>query len=159
MIDIAKDLPPLGHIGYIVANREIAVEKLKKLLGITDFVLYDFAPQKAWVKGREIDDCKLRIAAGQLKGNVKVEIIEPVSASTPHEEFLSQKGPALHHIAFYSDRYEEWREYFKGQGAVFTFEMEAEDETIGYRRSFYAEIEGFEGTFEITEIARKRSRS
>jgi hypothetical protein len=156
MIDILKDLPPIGHIGYIVANRDSSVEMLQSILGIDNFILYDFVPKKAWVTGKEIFDCKLKIAVGVFKNNVKLEIIQPVSGATPHHEFLSKIGSGIHHIAFYSDRYDEWHEYFKARSAVFLFEMEAEDDVIGYRRSFYAEVEGFQGVLEITEIARKR---
>ena len=121
MIDILKDLPPIGHVGYMVANREKSVEELQRLLGIDNFLLYDFVPQRAWVRGKEIFDCKLKIAAGTFKNNVKLEIIEPVSGSTPHREFLNSKGSGIHHIAFYSDRYEEWHDYFRSRKAVFLF--------------------------------------
>jgi hypothetical protein len=156
MIDIQKDLPPLGHVGYIVSDRDKCVQGLSRLLGIVDLVLYDFVPKRAWVEGREIQDCKLKIGVGLFKNGVKLEIIEPVSGSTPHQEFLSRKGSGIHHVAFYSDRYEEWHEYFEKKGARFLFEMEAEDDVIGYRRSFYAESPDYQGVLEITEIARKR---
>jgi hypothetical protein len=156
MIDIGRDLPPLGHVGYIVASREDCVRGLSRLLGIAEMVLYDFVPKRSWVDGKEIFDCRLKIGVGLFKNGVKLEIIEPVSYGTPHRDFLEKRGPGIHHMAFYSERYEEWHDYFKGMGARFLFEMEAEDDVIGYRRSFYAETEGFQGVLEITEIARKR---
>ena len=159
MIEILKDLPPFGHVGYIVANRDASVERLQSILGIDNFILYDFVPNKAWVAGKEIFDCKLKIAVGTFKNNVKLEIIEPISGNTPHKGYLSKIGSGIHHIAFYSDRYDEWHEYFEEKGAAFIFEMEAEDDVIGYRRSFYAEMEGFQGILEITEIAKKKSHA
>jgi hypothetical protein len=42
-------------------------------------------------------------------------------------------------------------------GADITFEAEAEDEIIAYRRSSYAQVAGMVGVVEITEIAHKRA--
>ena len=157
MIDISEDLPPIGHIGYMVSNLDESVSRIKDLLGIGGFISYDFVPLRSWVMGKEISDCKRRIAAGVLKTNVKIELVQPISGATPHLEYVSKVGPGLHHIAFYTDRYDEWHEYFESRNADFIFEMEAEDEAIGYRRSFYAVLKGYPGVLEMTEIAKKRN--
>jgi len=156
MIEISKDLPPIGHVGYIVADVDKNVSKYRCILGIDNFKVYDYVPRRVWVRGRELFTCKLRIAIGTLKSGIKIELIQPVEGATPHAQFLNEKGPGLHHIAFYTERYDEWLEYFKKAGADITFEAEAEDAIIGYRRSFYAQIAGMVGLVEITEVARKR---
>lgn len=156
MIDISKDLPPLGHVGYIVEDVGENAEKYRRLLGIENFRIYDFVPNKAWASGRELSHCALRIAIGSMKNDVKIELIQPIKGETPHARFLKEKGPGMHHIAFYSKDYEEWLAFYKGSGAKIIFEAEAEDEIIGYRRAFYAQVAGAVGVIEITEIARKR---
>ena len=156
MIDIAKDLPPLGHLGYIVENVDRNVAKFREILGIDNFRAYDYVPGRAWVNGKELFPCKLRIAIGSFINGCKIELIQPLVGATPHAQFLREKGPGLHHVAFYTKQYEDWLDHFRKVGAEITFEAEAEDEIIGYRRSFYAQVAGMVGVVEITEIARKR---
>lgn len=157
MIDISRDLPPLGHIGYVVENVDANADMFRRTLGIEGFRVYDFVPLRAWTCGRELSPCQLRIAIGSLKNDVKIELIQPVAGATPHAQFLNDKGPGLHHAAFYTKQYEEWLDYFKRLGAEIIFEAEAEDEIIGYRRCCYAQVTGMVGIVEITEIARKRT--
>jgi catechol 2,3-dioxygenase-like lactoylglutathione lyase family enzyme len=157
VIDITKDLPPLGHVGYVVDDVGANAEKYRRSLGIENFRIYDFTPDNVWADGRKIPGgCTLRIAIGTIKNEMKIELIQPVAGDTPHARFLREKGPGIHHVAFYSKDYDEWRAYFKDKGAQFVFEAETEDEVIGYRRSFYAQVPDMVGLIEITEIARKR---
>jgi hypothetical protein len=156
VIDISRDLPPLGHVGYIVDDVQANAEKYRRSLGIENFRIYEFLPNKAWASGKELSVCSLRIAIGSMKNEAKIELIQPIAGETPHARFLKEKGPGVHHIAFYSKDYEEWLAFYKGCGAQIVFEMEAEDDIIGYRRAFYAQVAGMAGIIEITEIARKR---
>ena len=157
MIDIQRDLPPFGHVGYIVDDIDANVEVYRQLLGIDNFTVYDFMPDKAWAYKKKIVGCKLRIAMGVLKDGVKIELIQPLSDNTPHANFLKEKGQGLHHIAFYTKEYEDWLDFYEKQGAKIVFEAETEDDLFGYRRSFYAKLKDMVGIIEITEIARKRT--
>ena len=151
------ELPPLGHIGYVVENLEASAGTFRAFMGIESFRIYDFVPRKAWVDGKELSGCALRIAMGSITGStVKVELIQPVSGETPHALFLRERGPALHHVAFPVVEYEDWRQRYRGSGARIVFEAEAEDDIIGYRRCFYARAEGMAGLIEIAEIPHKR---
>lgn len=88
---------------------------------------------------KEIFDCKFKIAMATLQNGSQLEMIEPVSGDTPQRDFIAKGLQGLHHMAFYTDRYDEWLEYFKARKAPILFEAEAEDEVKGYRRCFYAE--------------------
>ena len=156
MIDVSVDLPPLGHLGYIVEDLDGNVERFRRVLGVETSRVYDFVPLRAWASGRVIEPCKLRIGIGTLKNDVKIELIQPVEGDTPHARYLREHGPGLHHMAFYTKDYVQWLDYFRGQGAEIVFEAEAEDEVIGYRRALYARVGGMVGLVEITEIAHKR---
>jgi methylmalonyl-CoA/ethylmalonyl-CoA epimerase len=156
VIDVARDFPPLGHVGYIVENVDKSVAMYRELLGIDNFRVYDFEPMRAWASGTALPACRLRIAIGNFKNDVKIELIQPLSDQTPHARFLAEKGPGLHHVAFYTRDYDDWHAYFKSKGAEFAFEAEAEDDMIGYRRSLYAQVAGMVGLVEITQIAYKR---
>jgi methylmalonyl-CoA/ethylmalonyl-CoA epimerase len=156
VIDITKDLPPLGHVGYVVDDVEANAEKYRRSLGIENFMIYNFTPDNVWADQRKLKECTLRIAIGSIKNEVKIELIQPIAGDTPHARFLKEKGPGIHHIAFYTRDYDQWHAYFADAGAKFVFEAETEDQIIGYRRSFYAQVAGMVGLTEITEIARKR---
>jgi NADP-dependent 3-hydroxy acid dehydrogenase YdfG len=110
--------------------------------------VYDYVPLRAWAYDRSLSPCRLRIGIGNVGGHVKIELIQPGEGATPQASFLQEKGPGLHHVAFYSERYEEWLDRFRQRGAEIGFEAEAEDEINCYRRSFYAELAGTPATVE-----------
>lgn len=149
-------LPPLGHVGYVVEDVDAGVESFQKMLGAAAFRTYDYAPVNAWASGRPLRPLRLRIAMGSFTGGIGIELIQPVEGDTPHAKFLRDNGPGLHHVAFYTDQYEKWREHFQAQGAEIVFEAEAEDEVVGYRRSLYLQVTGMASIVEISEIAHKR---
>jgi len=152
-----RELPPIGHIGYVVGDIEAAIQWCTLLYGIAAFQVYDFRPLRAWVNGREISDCELRIAVGSLRDGKKIELIRPVSDQTPHMEFLKSNGASIHHVAFHVNDYDQWKKYFQQElGAKITFEAEAEDAVIGYRRCFYTDTGHAAGVVEISELPRKR---
>jgi catechol 2,3-dioxygenase-like lactoylglutathione lyase family enzyme len=153
VIDIPRDLPPFGHVGYIVEDIDTCVDGFRRALGAGDFRVYDYVPLRAWAYGRPLSPCRLRIGIDSVGGHLNIELIQPVEGATLQARFLRDKGPGLHHVAFYSERYEEWLDRFRQRGAEIGFEAEAEDEINGYRRSFYAEVAGMPGIVEISEIA------
>ena len=151
-------LPTIGHIGYIVEDIDNNIKLYKNILNINDFYIYNFKPMRAWVDAEEIYDCKMKIAMGVMENGIKIEFIQPISgATTPHMIFVKKKGSNIHHIAFHVKNYEDWRSYYKEKlNARIIFEAEAEDEVIGYRRSFYSRVANTDGVIEISEIPWKR---
>jgi hypothetical protein len=157
MIVFPRDLPPLGHIGYVVDEVDERARTLRRTFGADSFTVYDYAPMRVRVDGKEVPHCRLRICMGLMNTPPKIELIQPVEGATPHASFLKEKGPGLHHLAFYTTRYEEWHDYFAAAGGDVPFEAEAEDDVNGYRRSFYVDIPGMAGLFEFTEVAHTRT--
>lgn len=157
MIGNVLDMPPPSHIGYVVHDVRASAEGFHRLLGIADFLLYDFVPLRAWAEGRKLAPCALRIGSGSLAGGLRVELIQPVEGATPHARFLEEHGPGLHHVAFSTSQYERWRRHFTGLGAEIAFEAETEDLLVGYRRSCYLRLQGVDGLVEISEIPRVRA--
>jgi Lactoylglutathione lyase and related lyases len=143
--------PPLGHVGLIVANVEESIKSYTQLFGAADFSIYDFEPLRAWHNGKEVSEYKLRIGMGSLDNGTVIELIQPVTDGTLHEEFLRRTGGGLHHIAFYTDEFDWWRKYFVQLGAKFVFEAEISDKR-GYRRCFYAQELGTDSIIEFAQI-------
>jgi methylmalonyl-CoA/ethylmalonyl-CoA epimerase len=146
-----KLFPPLGHVGIIVANVDESVKSYAKLFGAANFAVYDFEPVRAWCNGAEMPEYKLRIGMGSLDNGTAIELIQPITAGTLHDEFLRRTGGGLHHIAFYTEEFEWWRQHFMALGAKFVFEAEIND-SRGYRRCFYAQELGTDSIIEFAQI-------
>jgi catechol 2,3-dioxygenase-like lactoylglutathione lyase family enzyme len=139
-----------AHIGLIVPNVKEGLEQYSDTFGATTASIYDFEPQKSWYLGEAVSDCKLQICLRKLVPGCEIELIAPLSANTPHAQFLRRTGGGLHHIAFQTEEYDQWREFFKQQGIKILFEAEVEDEVRGYRRCLYVDV-GFQHSIEIFE--------
>jgi methylmalonyl-CoA/ethylmalonyl-CoA epimerase len=145
-------LPELGHVGIISADLEKCVRTFGQLFGNNELQIYDFIPKKVWVLGKAVSGCKLKIAMIKLPNGMAFEIIEALTGDDiPHKTFLAERGGGLHHIAFYTDQYDNWLGYFKHNNVAILFEAEAEDEIRGYRRCFYAEDKRLGLIVEFTE--------
>lgn len=158
MADGSLEFPGIGHTGMIVKNIEDCVKRFSTVLGIDSFYVYDFQPMRAWVLGKEIFDCKFRIAMATLKNGTQLEIIEPISGDTPQMDFIAKGGQGIHHLAFYTDQFDAWLMHFKSLGAPILFEAEVEDDVKGYRRCFYAEDERLRCVIEFTSKPVFRNR-
>jgi len=151
-----KALPQIGHVGYIVRDVEEAIQQFKMFCGIDDFIVYYFTPKRAWVNGEEIFDCCFKIGLSKGPCMPKIELVEPVSGEkTPPMSFIREKGQNIHHIAYYVDDYEYWREFYANlPGGKILFEAEIEDEVLGKRSSFYAVSDNLAGIIEISKKVR-----
>ena len=105
--------PQIGHIGIIVNDVQKCRDAYEKDFGITDFISYDFKPIKVQAYGKYIEDCHLKIALGTLAGGVKLELIQVISGDTPLKRFYDQMGFGVHHINFYTDKYDESKAYYQ----------------------------------------------
>lgn len=152
--DLPEKLTAKSHTGYVVESVETSLKSLQKSLGIAlNVKSYLFAPQKAWSCGVPIEGLKMQIALCPIKNDVFFEYIQPLTKAGFHFLSLVSNGDCLNHVAFCTDDYDACRAYFQKKGAVFVFEMEANDELIGYRRDFYAKLNGVPGVIEILENA------
>lgn len=93
----------LVHIGVVVRDMDKAVERLTSL-GIGPFrprILPEDAREKyrgePFQPGRRVT-----IQITQI-GNVELELIQPISGKSPHQEFLDEKGEGVQHLGFVVD--------------------------------------------------------
>lgn len=130
----------LHHLGYVIDDINDAVNHFKNFYNIENFSIYDFTPTRAWSYGKEVFDYKLKIAMSDTKpGDTGIEIIKPILGDGVHKEFIDSGKSGLHHICISVDKeYDDLYKKFYKDGFEFVFESETEDETIGYRRCFYA---------------------
>jgi len=77
----------IDHIAIAVSNLEEAAKFYEEKLGIT-LIGEETLPEQV-------------VRVGFLKiGEVAIELVQPLSETSPISKFLSERGPGLHHICF-----------------------------------------------------------
>ena len=153
-LNIWEKLTPRTHVGYVVEDVDRCLRALQETLCCAEEVSsYVFTPVRARACGMPIENLSVKIAMCPVKGDVYVEYIQPLSPGGFHYLSFLSAGDAMNHAAFCTDEYEACREEFRRLGAVFVFEAEANDPQNGYRRCFYAKLDGVPGVLEILENA------
>lgn len=141
-----------SHAGYVVEDVEACLRNVQEKFGCAlDVKTYIFAPDKAWSCGVDLGKLEMRIALCQITDGVAMEFIQPLTPAGYH--FLSklERGENLNHMAFNTDQFDACHKELEEAGAVFVFEMEANDPLKGYRRCCYTKIPGIPGLVEILE--------
>ena len=151
-----KTVSSIAHLGYVVDCLEDNIAAFAPLYGIDRFEIYDFKPLRAWAYGKEIFDCRFRIAMGAVENGISMELIQPISGSTPQMEFLKRCGGGVHHFSVSVRDFEGQRSQCRCiPNANIIFEAEVYDEKRGYRRCFYVQIDKACPVVEFAEIPRK----
>lgn len=146
---------PIAHIGYIVDRLNKNLVAFRDLCGVDRFEVYDFRPSHAWVNGKEIGDCHFQIAMGTAHGGIGIELIQPISGSTPHMEFLN-RGGGMHHFSIRVKDIETVKSHFlRLPNADMIFEAEIYDETRGYRRCIYVQMDKTCPVVEYAQVERE----
>lgn len=84
----------VDHIGIAVKNLEQVLPYYTETLGCP------------LMKIEEVEGQKVKVAFIDA-GNIKLELLEPMSEDSPIHKFIEKKGEGIHHIAFGVDDIEE----------------------------------------------------
>ena len=87
-------LPPVGHVGVVVADMDRALEEIRQIFGIDGAgKVYDFIPMNVWAWGEKIPGCQIRIAMLDWTDSLKLEVLQPVFSSWARgaRSFLSRR--------------------------------------------------------------------
>jgi methylmalonyl-CoA epimerase len=80
----------LHHIAIAVESIDAALPRWTDGLGLT-------------LRGREdVPGEQVRVAI-LMAGSTRIELVEPMSPTSPVAKFLAKRGPGLHHLAFEVD--------------------------------------------------------
>ena len=94
----------IDHIGIAVKSLTDAIKVYEDVIGLK-------------VSGYDqVDDQGVRVAMLPA-GDSRIELLEPISADSPIEKFMSKRGEGIHHIAVRVDNIEEALARFKAAGA------------------------------------------
>jgi len=88
----------LKQIGLVVKDMDRAVQRFS-VLGFGPFNSKILPPgAKEWVKGKPTRvDVKVKAT---MVGNVELELCQPVSGDSPHQDYLDSKGEGIQHVLF-----------------------------------------------------------
>lgn len=151
-MDITQ-LPPIGHVGIVVADMDKALAELRAIYGLPGLgTTYSFKPMRIWAWGKEIGSCEIKICMTDWTDSLKMEILQPVFGEVEHERFVRELGGGMHHTAYYVKEYDEYRAFMLKNSGEIIFESETEDER-GYRRCCYARFPESRMIMEILEYA------
>ena len=92
--------PHFYQLAYLVRDLEAAEQWFQRILGVPSFFRMDnvtFGPNCSY-RGRPADSVA-NVSLGYFR-DTQIELIEPVRGTSLYTEFLDQKGPGLHHVAF-----------------------------------------------------------
>ena len=101
MTDVLADLAPhYFQVAYVVSDIAEAESWFKRTMGIKQFTrMADIAFNEGCTFRGAPGDWVAHLSLGYL-GDVQLELVEHVRGESLYSEFLADKGPGLHHIAF-----------------------------------------------------------
>ena len=98
-------LGDLHHVGFVVADRDKAIDDLERVLGRTTGMRVAGPSGDTEVRGVRPD---YELAAGWVSlGGALLEFLQPLDDRSPHAEFLHEHGGGLHHLGFRTSAFDE----------------------------------------------------
>jgi len=90
----AKPLPPVAQMGFVFRDMDAALARFEPLYGPFTRIRFE---NKGFEYRGTISDCVVDVAF-VMTGELEIELIQPVSGSGPHAEFLLSGREGLHHL-------------------------------------------------------------
>ncbi len=89
----------VDQLGIVVPELETAMDAYVVNFGVR-FQVFEVDDARSQFSGSS-RRFRVRFGLGQLEG-LSIELIQPVSGRTIHQEFLKQNGAGIHHLGFYT---------------------------------------------------------
>ncbi len=141
----------IAHVGFVVEDRQKAMERFGELYGIDNWQMVEWRPQKYVYKGRELKDVYVKIAISLPAEGTRIEILEPVTEGL-HKDIQSSGDQTINHICHVVKDFDEALERFLSAGCELILETEYTDTIRGFRRCHYVYHPEWNTYVEIAEI-------
>jgi len=106
------------HIGYVVRNIHVAMERYRRLLGVDNWhIRENESPGVPW--DPDLPGGKVLMAYGRGAGQT-IEFIQVIEGRTAQTRFLEQYGEGINHIGFWAPDLRAILREAVAQGAVVT---------------------------------------
>ena len=107
------------QVGVIVENVDVSTKMLSEVFGIGPWRIFDWPTADRKDLKRTYHgvpaEFTARMAFAEI-GPIELELIQPLEGSSVWRDFLTEKGPGIHHIRFNVDEYEPVIDYLKDRG-------------------------------------------
>jgi catechol 2,3-dioxygenase-like lactoylglutathione lyase family enzyme len=105
-------LPPLLHVGLVVADMDAASADFERRWGVATERRMDLTPEWATYRGETV---AFSARYGFLRsGASEVELIQPLTGSSPYADFLQENGgDGIHHLAYVVDAIDPYLEQLR----------------------------------------------
>lgn len=100
------NIATINQIGIVVRDLEKAVERYWTEFGVGPWMIFPFGPGvKEMTYHGEPCAFEFKIAMAQV-GPILIELLQPISGPTPHQDFLDRHGEGLQHLGVFVERLE-----------------------------------------------------
>ena len=149
----ALNLGKVGQIGCVVRSVSDAVKNYEEVIGIGPFAIFDFKPEKTFIKDRRSDDMLLKIGVAQLSPDLSLELIEVVTGESYHKDFLTKHGDGIQHLGFLTNDYDGVLARAKSLDIAVLMWAETDVPGMGHIRAAYLDTHDHVGFLcEVIEI-------
>ncbi len=98
MADNNLNITAVNQIGIVVRDVEAAAKHYSEQFGIGPWTFRNLGPGIPHrIYGKDTSTISVRIAMAPL-GPITIELIQPLTGPSPHEDFLAEHGEGLHHL-------------------------------------------------------------
>jgi methylmalonyl-CoA/ethylmalonyl-CoA epimerase len=98
--DIGIDIPEVSQIAFVVADLDAAMERYRAILGVEPWEVYRIGPPEQTEGSYYGESANPSFSIGYAyRGDLEIEIIEPVDGHSVHRDFLNRDEEGIHHIA------------------------------------------------------------
>jgi hypothetical protein len=111
-------LGPIAQLGYVVEDVKSAMAHWIDALDVGPFFYLPSPPLHDLVYRGEPTGARIAVAI-TYSGDLQVELIQPLDDHpSPYRDFLVEHGSGLHHVAHFTDRYDDAMERYRARGRV-----------------------------------------
>jgi methylmalonyl-CoA/ethylmalonyl-CoA epimerase len=118
------------QIGLVVREMKKATERFSAL-GFGPFIPKYLPPASQEVFRGKTSDARIDVQRSMI-GNVELELCQPVSGKSPHQEFLDTKGEGIQHILFEVQDIEAELQRLTGLGANILLQVKFKGGGLAY---------------------------
>ena len=102
----ALRLGPVGQLGYVVEDTAAAMAHWTERLGVGPFIHLPSPPLHD-LRYRGVPSAARISVALAYSGDLQIELIEPLDGEpSPYRDFMAERGPGLHHVAYFTDDFD-----------------------------------------------------
>ncbi|WP_207840264.1 VOC family protein [Williamsia soli] len=108
---------PIFQLAWVVADIAAAEKEFTARYGVDSWLRIPdvaFTPERCTYRGRPAD-YTIHVSLGYAGGQ-QLELIEPVAGDNLYTEFLSSRGPGLHHVAWIPENFDRTVEQLRTAG-------------------------------------------